>query len=67
MIRLTVNGQARELEGPTPLLRFLGELQIQHRMFAVDHNGTVLRRSEFEEVVLKDGDSLEIVQAVGGG
>jgi thiamine biosynthesis protein ThiS len=33
----------------------------------VEHNGRVLRRTEFAEVTVNAGDKLEIVHFVGGG
>jgi sulfur carrier protein len=67
MIRLTVNGKLREYEGPTDLVSFLKGLGVDTQFVAVAHNGTVLRREEFPQVTLKDGDVLEIVRPVGGG
>lgn len=67
MITLTVNGERRRLEGPTTLIAFLETLAINPRYVAVAHNGTVLQRQQWPEVVLQDGDVLEIVRMVGGG
>lgn len=67
MITLTVNGKSRELEKTTPLVQFLNEHEIDSRFVAVAHNGTVLRREEFEDIVLNEGDVVEIVRPVGGG
>jgi len=67
VITLTVNGEKRELEGPVKLTAFLETLDIDLRHVAVAHNGTVLQRQKWSEVVLQDGDVLEIVRMVGGG
>ena len=67
MITLTVNGEKRELEGPVRLTVFLETLGINVRHVAVAHNGTVLQRQRWPEVVLQDGDVLEVVRMVGGG
>ena len=64
---MTVNGQVRLLEAPTPLVRFLDEHGLRERKIAVDHNGTILYRSEYDAVTLNDGDVLEIIHPVGGG
>lgn len=34
---------------------------------AVARNGDVLHKSEYPEVILQDGDTIEIVRMVGGG
>ena len=67
MIILTVNGEKRKLEGPVKLTAFLETLDFNPRYVAVAHNGTVLQRQQWPEVVLQDGDVLEIVRMVGGG
>ena len=67
MITLTINGKERELSAPTPLVEFLEQLEVNTRFIAVAHNGVVIRREEFEDVTLGEGDEVEIVRAVGGG
>ncbi len=67
MITLTINGKERTLERPTNLVEYLASLEVNTRFIAVAHNGVVLRREEFDEVTLDDGDEVEIVRAVGGG
>jgi thiamine biosynthesis protein ThiS len=67
VITITVNGEKRELEGPTKLTAFLETLDMNPRYVAVAHNGAVLQRQRWPEVVLRDGDTLEVVRMVGGG
>ena len=67
MITLTINGKERILEAPTPLVDYLDSLEVNIRFIAVAHNGTVIRREEFDDVTLAEGDEVEIVRAVGGG
>jgi sulfur carrier protein len=67
MIAVTVNGRRLEMDGPTRLVDYLQARGLAERRIAVAVNGTVLRREEFEGVVLADGDRLEIVRPVGGG
>jgi len=66
-VTVTVNGEKREMEGPIELIAFLETLGINARHVAVAHNGTVLQRQKWPEVVLQDGDVLEVVRMVGGG
>ncbi|HEY3194390.1 MAG TPA: sulfur carrier protein ThiS [Candidatus Dormibacteraeota bacterium] len=67
MIALQVNGKRVELDRPTPLLAYLEQLGVKARAVAVEHNGTIIERAEYENTTLKDGDTLEIVRMVGGG
>jgi sulfur carrier protein len=67
VITLTVNGEKRQIEGPVGLIAYLETLEINPRYVAIAYNGTVLERQHWSEVVLQDGDVLEIVRMVGGG
>jgi thiamine biosynthesis protein ThiS len=67
MIQLEINGKNVELEEPTPLLDYLRTLGVDPRAVAVEHNGEIIERARFEQVVLNDRDQVEIVRMVGGG
>ena len=67
MIKLIINGKEQSLNAPTPLVDYLESLEINTRFIAVAHNGTVVRREEFDGITLGEGDEVEIVRAVGGG
>src|SRR5256885_13954402 len=66
-MKVHVNGRDVELEQPTPLLDYIAGLGLDWRAVAVEHNGIILDRDEFEAAVLNQDDSLEIVRMVGGG
>jgi sulfur carrier protein len=67
MINLTVNGKPRPIEGSVDLESYLGSFGLDLKFVAVGYNGEVVKREQFPEVTLKDGDILEIVRPVGGG
>ena len=67
MICITVNGKARELRSPTGLVAFLESNMVERRMVAVGISGEVVHRDRWQEVVLHEGDVVDIVQMVGGG
>lgn len=67
MITLTVNGKPRDLDGPTPLLDLLRSSGVNLQFVAVCYNGEVLDRDMFPQVVLNQGDQVEVVRPVGGG
>ncbi len=66
-MRLTINGEAREVTDGTTLPALLSTLGLQVGTVVVEHNGTALLRSEVERAVLTGGDRLELVRAVAGG
>ena len=67
MISLTVNGKTREIEDSMKLTQFLEINHIEPRLIAIEYNGEILRREEYDKVTLKDRDKVEIVHMVGGG
>jgi len=67
VIQLSVNGQMRQLEPGANIERLLGELELADKRVAVEKNGEIVPRSRYGETRLADGDTLEIVVAVGGG
>jgi thiamine biosynthesis protein ThiS len=46
---------------------FLADKGLHETMVVVEHNGVILKRSQFGERQLAAGDSLEVVHFVGGG
>jgi thiamine biosynthesis protein ThiS len=66
-VNLTVNGKALEIEGPIPLVEFLKSSGVNIQFIAVAYNGDVLEREQFANVMLTEGDDLELVRPVGGG
>ena len=46
---------------------YLDSFGLDLKHVAVGYNGDVLKREQYPEVVLQDGDILEIVRPVGGG
>ena len=67
MIDLTINGQPRSFATPLNVSGLVGQLDLAGKRIALERNGEIVPRSQFDAVELADGDSLEIVVAVGGG
>lgn len=66
-IEVTVNGEHRCLAEGTSLVALLREAGRDPRTVAVEHNGDILARARFADLVLAHGDRLEIVHFVQGG
>jgi len=65
-MRLKLNGEHKETKAET-ILQLLKELDIIPERVAVEVNLRIIKRAEFQNYHLKDGDSVEIVYFVGGG
>ncbi|HEU5393248.1 MAG TPA: sulfur carrier protein ThiS [Candidatus Methylomirabilis sp.] len=66
-MHLRVNGKTRVGREGLTVTGLLDDLQIHPQRVAVQLNGEILRREQFPEVVLKDGDTLEIITFMAGG
>jgi thiamine biosynthesis protein ThiS len=64
---ITLNGERFELDEPVSVNALLARLDIDPRRVAVEHNLAIVKRQRFDEVVVSDGDRVEIVNFVGGG
>ena len=66
-IRISVNGDAREVEPGRTIAQLLADLGLHPRMVVVEHNREILDRSKYEVVEVRAGDVFELVHFVGGG
>ncbi len=66
-LSITVNGEARFIEAQQTVWVFLEGLQLDPKKVAVERNLEIVSKSLFKDVVLEDGDQLEIVHFIGGG
>ena len=66
-MEITLNGEPYEIDEPLTVVALLERLDIDARRVAVEHNLTILKRHRFPDVIVGDGDQVEIVNFVGGG
>jgi thiamine biosynthesis protein ThiS len=66
-LEITLNGERFQLDAPVSVIALLAKLDIDPRRVAVEHNLAILKRHRFPEVIVADGDRVEIVNFVGGG
>lgn len=65
-MKLTVNGNIIET-GATTVSALLEEFRLIPERVAVEVNMKILKKSEYKDFLLRDGDKVEIVNFVGGG
>jgi len=66
-MEILVNGEARTLGEGATVLSLLRELSLPESRVAVERNRSLVRKAEFENAALVEGDRIEIVTFVGGG
>lgn len=67
MITVSINGSSHRLQDSTCVAALLEEMGLTGKRIALERNGEILPRSQFASQRLEDGDTLEVVTAVGGG
>ena len=63
---LTINGRSVDFAGKT-LQAYLETSFYDSKRIAVERNGEILPKAEYDTLLLQDGDTIEIVSFVGGG
>lgn len=66
-IAITVNGDARRVPADLTVAGLLDHLGLVGGKVAVERNKEIAPRSLFNEMMITDGDTIEIVRFVGGG
>jgi sulfur carrier protein len=66
-VKLTVNGEQRELADGSTVSVLLEQLDLAGKFVAVEVNLQLVPKAQHTEHVLSDGDRVEIVTLVGGG
>ncbi|MGF1483387.1 MAG: sulfur carrier protein ThiS [Opitutales bacterium] len=66
-IRIVANGERHAIDMGTQLPHFIQSHGLEMDRVVVELNGAALTRAEAREVVLSEGDRLEIVRVVAGG
>ena len=66
-MEITVNGNTTTLPEGATVRDLLGRLALGGKFVAVERNRLVVPYQTYDDAVLSDGDTLEIVTLVGGG
>lgn len=66
-IRITLNGEERSVPAGLTVRGLLAHLSLQEGMVVVERNREILRRGGYDEVIVSEGDVIELVHFVGGG
>ncbi len=66
-ISITLNGEPRSFTGGMSVVDLCRDIGLDPAKVAVERNLVIVPRSTLADVMLADGDALEIVHFVGGG
>jgi len=66
-MKIIINGESRQVSDVTTVADLVRLLGYEGKRIAIERNGLIVPKSEYEQVVVEEGDGYEIVVAVGGG
>ncbi|MEE1281451.1 MAG: sulfur carrier protein ThiS [Acutalibacteraceae bacterium] len=61
-----INGEEKNVAGMT-VAEYLATTNYNPKRIAVERNGDIVSKLQYDNTVLQDGDSVEVVSFVGGG
>ena len=67
MIKVSVNGEVKELENDLNISEMIEALEYKVKGFAVAVNTTFVPLAKYDETIIKEGDTIDILAPVQGG
>jgi thiamine biosynthesis protein ThiS len=64
---IEINGERRDLPQTLTLKQLVEHLKLAPERLAIELNRQVVRRADWQNIALNEGDHVEIVHFVGGG
>ena len=66
-VLVSLNGDDREIPAGLTVRELLSHLDLNERLVVVERNREVLRRAQYGDVQVREGDEIELVHFVGCG
>ena len=66
-LQIQVNGEPRDVPDSVTLGGLVRDLALAPERLAIELNHRVVRRADWQDTILREGDRVEIVHFVGGG
>ncbi len=63
---IKINGELFDIAGKT-ITEYLLTTNYDTKRIAIERNGDIVPKAQYDTTILYDGDSLEVVSFVGGG
>ena len=64
---VTINGEEKDGYDERSVAEMLERAGFDRSRIALEINGTIISKKEYNETLLRSGDSIEVVSFVGGG
>ena len=66
-MKVFINGETREIAKQVNLIELLKEFSLPSERIAIELNREVVRKKDWESILINEADKIEIVHFVGGG
>ena len=66
-MHIVLNGEKKDIPDGLTVSGLLRHLEIKSERVAVEINEEIVRKATYADVIVKDGDRVEVVQFMGGG
>lgn len=66
-MKIIINGEEMVMQEPVSIAAIIAQRNINPEAVVVEYNGAIASCRDWEQILLKEKDSLEIVSFVGGG
>jgi sulfur carrier protein len=66
-IKITMNGAEIDVESGLTLGQLVDNKGLERKMIAIEYNGEIIPRHDYDDTEVRAGDVLEVVHMVGGG
>jgi len=66
-MRLTINGKQLLIPEGLNIAELITNQGFNPQVIVVEHNGSVIKREDWQTIILQPEDCLEVVSFVGGG
>jgi sulfur carrier protein len=66
-MKITCNGETKEIPSNTTLVSFITDMNLNPDTVVAECDGRIIKRDEYDTLILSDGNVLELIRFVGGG
>ena len=67
MAKIQLNGKKVVIKSKYSILDLLKKYKLNNKKVAIEHNGIIIPKNNYNKKFLKNNDKIEIVHFIGGG
>ncbi|MBW0771296.1 sulfur carrier protein ThiS [Mammaliicoccus lentus] len=66
-MKCIINGDEFNFEQDLPVTEVLSSLELDQERIIVEFNGSLIKKENYNETIVRESDQLELLEFVGGG